>query len=158
MDRPLEQHGGRPTIVFGRSIEHWVVLATVFGGLATLVAVGLLTTPAEAGHGTHEQFGLPPCNWIVDWGIPCPGCGVTTSVSLFAHGRLVDALVNQPFGFALALGAALLPLPTGVAHVAGHDLRATLKRLPWVWLAVGAAVLFAAAWAWKLATHGPGAA
>lgn len=145
----------RPTIVLGRSVEHWVALALAFAGLTALILVGVLTTPAEAGHGTHEQLGLPPCSWMVDWGLPCPGCGVTTSVSLFAHGRPVDAFVNQPFGFALALGAVLLPLATAVAHLRGQDLRATLKRLPWVWLVVAGAGLFALAWAWKAVSLGP---
>ena len=126
------------------------MLGLAFGGLAMLIAVGVLTTPAEAGHGTHEQLGLPPCDWIANWGIPCPGCGVTTSVSLFAHGRPWASFVNQPFGFLLALGAAVLPLIAGVGHVRGLDLRARLIRLPWIGLVIAGAVLFTLGWAWKL--------
>jgi len=36
-------------------------------------------------------------------GKPCPTCGVTTSFVLAAHGRLAEAVVNQPFGFVLFL-------------------------------------------------------
>ena len=139
----------RPTIVCGKSVEHWIVLVIVLGGLATLIAIGGLTTPATAGHGTHEQLGLPPCSWMVDYGIPCPGCGVTTSISLFAHGRPWAAFVNQPFGFVLALGAAVLPVATFAAHLRGTDLRPILLRLPWIELVIAGATLFTLGWVWK---------
>ena len=50
----------------------WVEIAPVSGwarwshallllGVLVMVAVGLYLTPDPAGHGTHQQLGLPPC-------------------------------------------------------------------------------------------------
>ena len=68
------------------------------------VAVGMALTPSPTGSGTHTVLGLPPCGMLVATGHPCPTCGVTTSFVLAAHGRPIDALVNQPFGLAVFLG------------------------------------------------------
>ena len=32
--------------------------------------------------GTHQQLGLPPCNFVTLTGYPCPACGMTTSFAL----------------------------------------------------------------------------
>ena len=77
---------------------------------AVLAAAGWLT-PAAAGVGTHRQLGLAPCTMLAASGWPCPMCGMTTTFALLAHGRPLDALVNQPFGpvlFALTCVAAVL--------------------------------------------------
>jgi len=42
-------------------------------------------------HGTHRQLGLPSCHILSTLGIPCPSCGMTTSISLLAHGDLPAA-------------------------------------------------------------------
>lgn len=43
-------------------------------------------------------------------GIPCPGCGSTTSVLHLAKGRWMDALQANPLGYIIAAGLVLLPL------------------------------------------------
>ena len=42
--------------------------------------------------GTHTQLFLPPCigNYIT--GLRCPGCGLTTSISLLVHGDFLISL------------------------------------------------------------------
>jgi len=72
--------------------------------LASCIAVGMIMTPSPTGTGTHTVLGLPPCGMLVATGHPCPTCGVTTSFVLAAHGRLIDSLVNQPFGLVVFLG------------------------------------------------------
>lgn len=42
-------------------------------------------------HGTHRQLGLPSCHILSTLGFPCPSCGMTTSISLLAHGDLPAA-------------------------------------------------------------------
>lgn len=69
--------------------ERWLAgILAVMGCLVFAVAAGL--DPYEAGrprtHGTHRQLGLPACTLQSLAGLPCPGCGMTTSVSLFVHG------------------------------------------------------------------------
>jgi Protein of unknown function (DUF2752) len=133
-----------------RGQGHYVVLLGALGALLALPVLRWLATPDARGYGTHEQLGLPPCTMMEVTGIPCPGCGVTTSISLAVHGHLVAAFLNQPFGLLVAL---TIPLFTGWAvwsHVAGRDLyRALTGRNASRWL-VPAVALLLAAWVYKI--------
>lgn len=69
--------------------------------------------PEEKGYGTHLQLGLGECTMLHLTGYPCPMCGMTTTFTLFAHFRPLDALLNQPFGivlFACTVAAAIIGL------------------------------------------------
>ena len=100
---------------------------------AAMLGVGLLLTPSPDGAGTHQQLGLPPCGFYHATGIPCPTCGCTTAVSYFAHGHLLLSLLTQPFGFAVALLAAvLLPLAI-VGIVTGTWKGPSMYWLSWHW-------------------------
>lgn len=132
-----------------RGLAHWIVMALCLAAPLGLVLARLLLTPAPEGFGTHEQLGLPPCQSLNWFGIPCPGCGVTTSVAWFAHARAWDSLRTQPLGFALG-AAALFAAPLAVlAQVRGQDLGEEVRR--WnrreVWFAFG--VYAALAWIYK---------
>jgi len=147
------QNGGvqqGETVRGRRSVEHWVLLAGAFAGLAILVLFALFVAPDPRGYGTHTHLGLPGCMTIEWWGVPCPGCGVTTSVCLAAHGRFLAALHNQPLGLACALVLALAPGWALWLHIAGKDLYAEAGRLvlkPWL---IGAGVFVVVSWFWKL--------
>lgn len=134
-----------------RSRAHWWIVAASFGALLGLLAMRVLLTPSPNGFGTHEQLGLPPCR-SMDWfGIPCPGCGVTTSVAWFADGELVSSLVVQPLGFVLGC-AALLGLPLAVlATLFGRDLGEDLTRLRTRAWWMPAIAFTALAWLYKIA-------
>ena len=94
-----------------------------------LLVMRVFFVPSPAGHGTHEQLGLPSCMLMERFGFPCPGCGVTTAVTHAAQGHWTQALIVQPFGLALAL-AAMLALPLAlIAHLGGQDLYRLLERL-----------------------------
>jgi hypothetical protein len=133
-----------------RSAAHWCIVATAFVALLGMVAMRWLLSPSPLGYGTHEQLGLPPCRTI-DWiGIPCPGCGVTTSVTWFAHAQPWNSLVTQPFGFLIAL-VATCGLPASlIATLFGIDLGRVLTRVLvtrwWIW----ATLIVAAAWLYKI--------
>lgn len=71
-----------------------------------MLAVGAWLEPSPDGHGTHAQLGLPACGWVQVLGKPCPTCGMTTAVSLAAHGRPVQSFLTQPAGFLVAVAAA----------------------------------------------------
>lgn len=118
--------------------------------LAVLLVLGFAVSPAEEGYGTHEKFGLPPCTSMALFGVPCPGCGVTTSVSLASHGRLMDSFLTQPFGFLIALLGAL-SIPWALwGHFARRDLYAEFLRLVTKPTLIGLAVIVLAAWGYKL--------
>jgi hypothetical protein len=132
-----------------RGLAHWIVLALCFAAPLGLLVARVLLTPAPEGYGTHEQLGLPPCQ-SMDWfRIPCPGCGVTTSVAWFAHAGLWESLSTQPLGFALGAAALFAAPLAALAHVRGQDLGAEVRR--WnrreTWFAFGAYALLA--WIYK---------
>ena len=78
-------------------------------------------------------------------------CGVTTAVSLAAHGRLGRAIATQPLGAALALGSGVALLVSGYALARGVSV-VPLLRACWrpgvVW---GLLVLVLGSWAYKAA-------
>lgn len=113
-------------------------------GAATLVGIGLYLTPDPAGHGTHQQLGLPPCTIYHLTGRPCPSCGLTTSVSAILHGQFALAWRANPIGFLIVASAAAVALNSLVALCAGRSLRIELSRFNWIltlllslWLAHG---------------------
>ncbi len=125
-------------------------------GLAGVTLIGLLIlgfafAPDERGFGTHQQLGLQPCFPMEAWNVPCPGCGVTTSVSLAMHGEFWRSVVNQPFGFAVWLCFVLFVLWAPVAHFRGRDLWADLQRLRYGPVLKAIGVFTAVAWIYKLA-------
>lgn len=131
-----------------------VVSAGVAGAIGTVFALSALLEPSPEGHGTHLQLGLGQCSFLSLTGQPCPMCGATTSFTLLAHLRPIDALVNQPFA-TLLFGLAASALGVAVAEVV--DPRARWSRIadrlePWEGLF---AVLFLAAmgvsWIYKAA-------
>jgi hypothetical protein len=68
---------------------------------AITIGISRLLEPAPPGLGTHEQLGLPPCPFFHFTGIPCPGCGLTTSFAHAARLNIYEAFVTQPFGVIL---------------------------------------------------------
>jgi hypothetical protein len=134
----------------GRTHLHWLLLASSPLGWLGLAFARYVLLPSPNGHGTHMQLGLPACWPMQHWGIPCPACGLTTSVTHFAHAQAWDSLVAQPLGFALALTALLAPLLGLIVHAAGGDFgRWLLHRL--APRAIGIALGFAGlCWIYKL--------
>lgn len=129
---------------------HWTVVLASAACLAGLVAMRLALTPDPDGYGTHEQLGLLPCSAPRWFGIPCPGCGVTTSVTWFVQGAPLRSLVVQPLGFALALAGSLaLPLAL-FATARGIDLGERVARIPWRRLALPALAFIALCWLYKI--------
>lgn len=102
-------------------------------------------------HGTHRQLGLPPCALKLLTGLPCPSCGMTTSISLVMHGDLRAAWRANWAGVvvtALGVGASILLLliAAGIS-----ELPAVNDLIRWITFAgVGAAML---RWAVTTVTH-----
>lgn len=118
---------------------------------AAPLVIGATITPAPEGHGTHRALGLPQCGFLLAFGRPCVTCGMTTAVTLAAHGSLVDAFRTQPAGALVAI-----VLASGVwfglhAAATAMSLKPGLDALlrPRVLIFAGGVLL--ASWAYKIA-------
>ncbi len=79
-----------------RAISRFVSLFLALGtGLVLAIAIWL--DPSPLGHSTHTQLGLSTCSFLSVTGYPCPMCGATTTFTLMAHLRPIQAVLNQPF-------------------------------------------------------------
>jgi hypothetical protein len=63
-----------------------------------ITGFGLYLHPDASGHGTHTQLGLSPCPSMLFFDRPCPGCGLTTSISAFLHLKFGLAFSAHPLG------------------------------------------------------------
>lgn len=100
------------------------------GGGLGVIGLAMYLTPDPNGFGTHRQLGLGACTMLAVTGWPCPMCGMTTTFTLFAHGRLLDAMVNQPFGGVLFPATVALAVLGSIDMLTGRGaLRGALKRV-----------------------------
>lgn len=131
-----------------RRVRAWSAVVLICSAL--LIGVLLYVTPAREGMGTHTQLGLPPCSWPGEFGIPCPTCGVTTSLAWFVRGRWIASAVAQPLG--LLLGLLLLAgiVNGAIGLVSGRWWRINTFRVPVGWMAGAAGAAALAAWGYKL--------
>jgi len=134
-----------------RSSEHWILLGLSLASVVVFLALATWIRPDPRGFGTHEQLGLPACRMIEWTGFPCPGCGVTTSVALFAHGRLLESLHNQPLGFLIALAIPLYAAWALASHLMGRDLARDARVLRVRTFVIVLLALVAACWVYKIA-------
>jgi len=130
------------------------VAGVLFLPSAAVLGVAASLQPSAEGVGTHLQiWGMSGCTMLQLTGWPCPMCGMTTTFALAAHGRLVDALLCQPFGlvlFTVTVAVALVSL-VELARPRG------LWRRFWDWLGlkegwIAAALMggLLAGWVYKL--------
>ncbi len=94
----------------------------VTGVASSLLLVASLLRPSADGVGTHRQLGLPPCAFLHFTGIPCPSCGLTTSVVHAARLHFYQSLVTQPFGLIVFI-CAVLSIPLSIYFIR--------RRIPW---------------------------
>ena len=94
--------------------------------LGLVASAGLITArllqPSPRGVGTHEQLGLPPCVFLHLTGIPCPGCGLTTSFAHAARLHFYESVITQPFGLVVFI-LAVLSIPLSIYFIR--------RRVPW---------------------------
>jgi len=103
--------------------KSWVRIALVLFAVAlvALFVTAIRVDPYDADGrplklGTHQRLGMPPCEFVVLFGKPCPSCGLTTSFSLLMHGDVLGSLRANLVGTAMALvGLALIPWSIWIA-------------------------------------------
>lgn len=111
----------------------------------------------EAGHGTHEQLGLPPCMWAQSFDAPCMTCGMTTAFTHAAEGDLWTSFVTQPMGMLLAVATAAVFWVGLFVAVTGSRLGEHAARLLSTRVLLLTAALGGAAWVYKIVVWNGGA-
>lgn len=71
---------------------------------------------------THTQLGMPPCNFVVVTGKPCPACGMTTSFALLVRGNVAASLKANWAGSLIAVLWALTMVWAFASGIAGRAL------------------------------------
>lgn len=99
------------------SLRARAVAGAMGGVMLTLLIVAAWLTPNELGLGTHTQLGLTECFVVVQWGVRCPSCGMTTAWARLLDGDLVGSVAANAAGFLLAL-LALVATPWLLASAA----------------------------------------
>ena len=116
-----------------------------------ILAVGLSLTARGKGDGTHVQMGLPECRTMVVNGVPCPTCGLTTSITAAAHGDFAASARANAFGTVLFFAIVLAGVIGILQAASGRNLLGRIFRRRW-WFLCGILITgVLAGWAIKLA-------
>ena len=98
-----------------------VVNVVAILGSLTVLGIAAWLEPDSRGFGTHEQLGMPPCDYFVQTGSPCPTCGMTTAFTNMAHGDVPAAFRANPAGVILFVITFGMPFWFGHALWSGRD-------------------------------------
>jgi hypothetical protein len=126
--------------------------------IAALISLAVVVLFAGLWLSQHVgfDFGLlfGPCGMKQRTGLPCPTCGMTTSVLAFARGAIVTAFYTQPAGALLCsmlVAAALFAFLTAVSGIYFISLDRLFAEITVKRVVVGLLVVLAAGWAVTLA-------
>ena len=78
------------------------------GGIVAVFGIAIQLSPDERGFGTHEQLGMPPCQFRILTGWKCPHCGMTTSFAHVVRGQWIQAFEANAAGLLLAATGVVL--------------------------------------------------
>jgi hypothetical protein len=116
-----------------------------------VLTIAALATPNPSGVGTHASaLHLQPCHFLASTGLPCPGCGMTTSFAWFARGNLLASVYVQPMGAALAVLAAATAWVGFYIAVTGRPVYRLFRLVPAGYYVVPLFALGLLAWGWKI--------
>ena len=80
-------------VVVNRMANLAILIITIITAI-----IPFLLTPSAIGIGTHQQIIPVPCLFRMFIRIPCPSCGLTTSISHLLHGDILKSFVIHPLG------------------------------------------------------------
>jgi Protein of unknown function (DUF2752) len=117
-DRPQDFENRR----LGFTSQDRIRYLIVAGSSIALLLIARLLRPSVDGVGTHRQLGLPPCAFLHFTSVPCPSCGLTTSVAHAARLHFYESVITQPFGLVVFI-SAVLGIPLSIYFI--------YRRVPW---------------------------
>jgi len=149
MVRVRQQTNGRGLIRRPTARQRWIAGLITAGVVILFGSLWLLQW-------LHFDFGVlfGPCGMKQRTGLPCPTCGMTTSVLAFSRGHLLMAFYVQPaaaFLCTLLVVAAFFAFLTSVFGVYFSVLDRLWAEIGIGRLVVGLLVILAAGWAVTLA-------
>ncbi len=100
----------------------WLILPIVF---ILMIGIAHALEPSPQGLGTHRALGLPPCLFWFLTGIPCPSCGLTTSICHLVHLNFIAAFHSHPLGL---LCFALFALLSGLSLLEFFEFKTPLQK------------------------------
>lgn len=93
---------GRPKFVYRATTSQRVKAGVFFAAAAVLFAVFALVSAGIVNFAGHI-----PCGFKQKYDLPCPTCGMTTSVVAFMQGKVLEAFYIQPAAALLCIIAAI---------------------------------------------------
>lgn len=133
--------------VFSRASRRQRVRAGIV--LAVLAALFGLVHLMATGRIDSDRW-LDPCGFKQRFALPCPTCGMTTSMLAFARGRIFESFYIQPaaaLACCIMVIAAFLALLTAVFGIYFRSLDSLFSQIGLKHLIVAVIILVAAAWA-----------
>lgn len=148
---PLGPVSKSPTTPLLDRLMAVIILACAVGFVLFLANV----QPDSRGYGTHEQFGMEPCGWVVQYGKPCPTCGVTTAGAHLVRMQLWQAVNAQPFGTGLGLFGMWLGTVAAWCLLRGRSYGDFLFQLPLGRIVIWGIALLLGSWIYLYLTFAP---
>jgi hypothetical protein len=102
-------------------------LLVIAGLLAAIFAIAFWLNPYDSDGtprrmATHTQLGMPPCNFVLLTGKPCPACGMTTSFALLVRGDVSASMRANWAGTLIAVLWALTMVWAVAGGIVGRPL------------------------------------
>jgi hypothetical protein len=145
-----KSEGSRAPACTRASFHQRIVAAVVFLVVAASFGMAWLAATGKFDIG----YWLGPCGFKQRYGLPCPTCGMTTSVLAFSRGRILDSFYIQPAGGLLCCGLviiAFLALFTAVFGVYFRFIKRFFAEVKIRHIIVALIIIIAAGWAVTLA-------
>ena len=105
--------------IFGKaSLRQRVIAGIVFLCIGVFFSVMWLAAKGKIDIGAL----LLPCGFKQRYGLPCPTCGITTSILAFAEGRILESFYIQPAGGLACLMLSAVAILNLITVVSGRYL------------------------------------
>ncbi|MFH1549427.1 MAG: DUF2752 domain-containing protein [Planctomycetota bacterium] len=129
-----------------------VIAFTVLILCAGTIVVAACLTPAPNGYGTHTRLHLPPCAFRETTGLPCPSCGLTTSMAYMARFQFGRAFFANPFGCVGFPVVVFIGILGAFSLVSGASFSRIMERFFGLKVLYGLALLLILSWGFTLLT------
>jgi len=144
------QQLNKPKIFSRATNQQRITAAVLFLGIVATFGISALA----ANHKIDISWLLRPCGFKQRFDLPCPTCGMTTSLLAFSQGKIFEAFYIQPAAALLCcvlVVSALLALFTAVFGVYFEFLNRFFTKVKIKYVILALLVIIAAGWAVTLA-------